>query len=1077
MNAEKSRLDSEKKIAQMQDQIFAQEQQLMNQESEQSMLAMKATHFENEATRAKKEVEQSNAKLTAQSEADAARLSSVSEELMTLQIKSASVQGDLDLKTSELSMSQAQCDHFHKANAELQRELQSVRNELEEGKSEIEEAKSSNEEQTQKYAELEEKSKSQIESLKREIEESNSKKTEMREKSAALMKSLAERESECAQKTSESETLKKQLDEQNDELSKLRVQINELNLDMNRSKIEAQHAKSELDGERERSKAAQESLDEEKKRNREMKIELDESKERLEHERERERNDSNANAQSQMQLDLEALKELQLNVDLKSKQIAELNEHVNSLELAKSELAAERERLQRESDEWKNKNAVLQLEFERLKPFEEELIEARKTIEQQREKLNSNENASNERRSEFGQLEEQLNTLTANLENATREQSKLREQLSEAESRTKEHEAANAKLKKDVKAAKKAKRRARSEAQANEEKRKQAEEIAAQAELKINHLEKENALLHEKAKSAQENLAQLTRESNEKVKESNEKLKAAEASAKQHEESVKELNEKLQQSEQKLSSFERKLAETEAQLKNAQNAQSASDAPPPPPPPGPPAPPPGIPEPPGPPAPPGPPGPPAPPGPPGPPGMPGMPGMPKSRGPTPTKPAIKPSAPMKPLYWQRLLIAPDADSIWKTVEELPIDANELEELFSQKQKAEANAASSPAPAREKKVQLIDQKKSQSISIGLAKLPAGLQELVTMFQFPFASDAGEGVSADTVRVLRAMIPSPEDLEAIRSYEQPNELDRPEQFLLKLSASPIFANLAQRLDIISAANDIPESIKELETSSEQLAVAVTAARSSVSFRKLLGVILALGNYLNGGSARGQADGFQLDILPKISSTKSASGQSLVDYIVKVCRATQIDPRNEIACFEKARISLADLQGRAVAIAGSLKKFEATLGVFANEESDAFHEHARSIFTKLDTALNRINSLLDGIAKDYAELLAFYAVPEAKRKLDTNEFFSWLWQFASEFNAGWKQAQDLETRKQKPTGQKIGGGADPLGQLANAIRQGAAMPKFDPSAVMLKRTAPQAKQQPQPQAEVDFRNVLKK
>ena len=40
-----------------------------------------------------------------------------------------------------------------------------------------------------------------------------------------------------------------------------------------------------------------------------------------------------------------------------------------------------------------------------------------------------------------------------------------------------------------------------------------------------------------------------------------------------------------------------------------------------------------------------------------------------------------------------------------------------------------------------------------------------------------------------------------------------------------------------------------------------------------REMMGLVLALGNHMNGGSrARGQADGFGLEILPKLKDVKS-------------------------------------------------------------------------------------------------------------------------------------------------------------------------------------------------------------
>lgn len=57
------------------------------------------------------------------------------------------------------------------------------------------------------------------------------------------------------------------------------------------------------------------------------------------------------------------------------------------------------------------------------------------------------------------------------------------------------------------------------------------------------------------------------------------------------------------------------------------------------------------------------------------------------------------------------------------------------------------------------------------------------------------------------------------------------------------------------------------------------------TSDSIRKIFGLILALGNYMNGGNrTRGQADGFGLEILPKIKDVKSKeSSYTLLHFVV--------------------------------------------------------------------------------------------------------------------------------------------------------------------------------------------------
>jgi len=48
---------------------------------------------------------------------------------------------------------------------------------------------------------------------------------------------------------------------------------------------------------------------------------------------------------------------------------------------------------------------------------------------------------------------------------------------------------------------------------------------------------------------------------------------------------------------------------------------------------------------------------------------------------------------------------------------------------------------------------------------------------------------------------------------------------------------------------------------------------ALLGSNSVREVMGLVLALGNHMNGGSGtRGQADGFGLEILPKLKDVKS-------------------------------------------------------------------------------------------------------------------------------------------------------------------------------------------------------------
>ena len=47
---------------------------------------------------------------------------------------------------------------------------------------------------------------------------------------------------------------------------------------------------------------------------------------------------------------------------------------------------------------------------------------------------------------------------------------------------------------------------------------------------------------------------------------------------------------------------------------------------------------------------------------------------------------------------------------------------------------------------------------------------------------------------------------------------------------------------------------------------------------NLRNVLGIVLAVGNYLNGGTNRGQADAFDLETFGKLEGIKDAAGKDV-------------------------------------------------------------------------------------------------------------------------------------------------------------------------------------------------------
>merc|ERR1719476_357816 len=62
-------------------------------------------------------------------------------------------------------------------------------------------------------------------------------------------------------------------------------------------------------------------------------------------------------------------------------------------------------------------------------------------------------------------------------------------------------------------------------------------------------------------------------------------------------------------------------------------------------------------------------------------------------------------------------------------------------------------------------------------------------------------------------------------------------------------------------------------------------VDAFKASEALPHLLSLVLAVGNYLNGGTGRGQADGFDLETLGKLEGVKDNQGKDLRHFVFEI------------------------------------------------------------------------------------------------------------------------------------------------------------------------------------------------
>ncbi|XP_023935351.1 uncharacterized protein LOC112043917 [Bicyclus anynana] len=259
------------------------------------------------------------------------------------------------------------------------------------------------------------------------------------------------------------------------------------------------------------------------------------------------------------------------------------------------------------------------------------------------------------------------------------------------------------------------------------------------------------------------------------------------------------------------------------------------------------------------------------------------------------KPPIKPSAPMRPLYWTRILAAPlpptcqgEAESsklkpLWLEIEEASIDnIDEFTEMFSRqvvkapvKKKIEVKTKIQP-------VKILDSKRFQNVGILAQSLHVEFSEIENAI-YNFDTSV---VSLEALQQIYELRATPEELMLIKDHlaNKPDiPLDKPETFLHELSGIHHFA---ERISCFTFQAEFDDSVNTIMHKLDNLKHTCEFLITNESLKHLFSIILAIGNYMNGGNGqRGQADGFGLEILSKLKDVKSKQANvTLLHFIVR-------------------------------------------------------------------------------------------------------------------------------------------------------------------------------------------------
>ncbi|XP_070574072.1 uncharacterized protein [Ptychodera flava] len=282
--------------------------------------------------------------------------------------------------------------------------------------------------------------------------------------------------------------------------------------------------------------------------------------------------------------------------------------------------------------------------------------------------------------------------------------------------------------------------------------------------------------------------------------------------------------------------------------------------------------------------------PPPPPAPPAPPHLFGVPpppplfGMTALDGKVPGKPSdgtLKKSKKTLKLFWKEVRNnspfmsqkSPVKTTIWNTLDPVELDTTKLEHLFESRTK-ELSFKKMEEATQKKEVTVLDAKRSNAINIGMTVLPS-----IRTIKPAILNMDSVAMNREAIEKILTMMPTDEEKSKIKEASLANPdlpLGTAEQFLITLgSISELNARLNLwmfKLDYDSMEQEVAEPLMDLKKGMEDL-------KENKTFRRILSMLLAIGNFLNDA----QHKGFQLDYLAKVPEVKdTVRKQSLLYHL---------------------------------------------------------------------------------------------------------------------------------------------------------------------------------------------------
>ncbi|XP_070843078.1 inverted formin-2-like isoform X2 [Chaetodon trifascialis] len=373
-----------------------------------------------------------------------------------------------------------------------------------------------------------------------------------------------------------------------------------------------------------------------------------------------------------------------------------------------------------------------------------------------------------------------------------------------------------------------------------------------------------------------------------------------------------------------------------------------------------------------------------------------------------------PTLRMKKLNWQKLpsRAVTAHQSLWTSASSDSVEPDycSIEQLFSippTETKTRTKAKAEP-----KEISFIDAKKSLNLNIFLKQFKCSHEDFVSLIR---RGDRSR-FDVEVLKQLIKLLPEKHEVENLKSHQADwDKLASVDQFYLQLLDVPSYS---LRIECMLLSEESSCVLESLKAKAELLDRACQSVKESARLPSFCKLILSVGNFLNYGTHTGNAEGFKISTLLKLTETKAnKSRMTLLHHILQEVEQNHPDllnlPDDLEICEKAAGLNLESIQSESNTLIKQLKNSERKV----SSSSEDLKEQYLPLIQESLQACEQLQQLLSSVEDKRMDLSIYLC--EDSNTFSIDELFSTIKTFRGLFIRAIKENESrgqLERRRRQ-------------------------------------------------------------